>query len=509
MHKQSMHMRTITLLGSFALPLMATPTHTDEAKLEVTGSLSRYCSVGETLSLEAVLTDGSETLTGASYTWDFGDGSQKTTGTDFTSVTHAFAAAGTYQVVVSASSGEAPATEEEFTCTVLDGGKKYVWVTPNGEHASDYDSPTNAAEAARKLIVAGESSVTVAVAPGTYRVLTPITLDKAISVIGVEGPEKTVFKGPNGDAKCLVMVTVSDADALFAGIAIDTIKNSWDYRGNKTVGAEMSAGVLSNCVIRGIGADWKYNAPSHGCALTMTGGLATEVVITNNISPNSQEIRNGAPVKLSGTALMDRCIVRDNECQTPFSAWLNNAFRNRIEELAGGGVYMASDTPVCRNTLIVGNRTQSQPGCGAYVVAGTLENCTVVGNYMKGSTNETWSSGIYAYEGAKVINCISDANVNGAVAINAGAEDGVDTTAVYTYSCLPGFASGGKGCTTADPQMDADYRPSASEVLGKGKKADWMKTALDLAGNPRLQGYVDMGCYECDAAAAGLIIHIR
>ena len=111
MHKQSMHMRTITLLGSFALPLMATPTHTDEAKLEVTGSLSRYCSVGETLSLEAVLTDGSETLTGASYTWDFGDGSQKTTGTDFTSVTHAFAAAGTYQVVVSASSGEAPATD--------------------------------------------------------------------------------------------------------------------------------------------------------------------------------------------------------------------------------------------------------------------------------------------------------------------------------------------------------------------------------------------------------------
>lgn len=176
----------------------------------------------------------------------------------------------------------------------------------------------------------------------------------------------------------------------------------------------------------------------------------------------------------------------------------------------GGGVYMASGTPICRNTLIVGNRTDSQPGAGAYVVAGTLENCTVVGNYMTSSTNAAWSSGIYAWEGAKIVNCISDANLNGETAINAGAEDGVATATAYKYSCLPGFTLGGTGCTTTDPLLDDGYKPSAPEVLGKGKNADWMKTALDLEGNPRKQGSrVDMGCYECDAKVSGMMLLIR
>ena len=170
-------------------------------------------------------------------------------------------------------------------------------------------------------------------------------------------------------------------------------------------------------------------------------------------------------------------------------------------------MYLASGTPICRKTLIVGNRTQSQPGAGAYVVAGTLENCTVVGNYMQASTNAAWSSGIYAWPGAKVVNCISDANMNGETAINAGGEDDMVASEVFSYSCLPGFAFGGAGCTAADPLLSADYRPTSPSVLGKGKNADWMKTALDKAGNQRLQGSrVDMGCYECDASIPGLMM---
>jgi len=480
----------------------------DVAELQVAGALSRYNIVVETVSIDATLAYAGELLPGATYTWNFGDGSEDVSGLDLRTVSHAFAAPGTYHISARASVGRFVA-EQTLTVVVMATGQRYLWVTPNGEHVSDYDSPTNAVAAAKELIAGGEQSVTVVVAPGTYRILTPIVLDGPISVIGVEGPESTVFKGPNGDALCFAMVTVSHPDALFAGIAIDTIKAVWAYRAQSAIGATVSAGAISNCVIRGIQSVWFWSAPSHGCALTMTGGLATEVVITNNVSGNTQELRNGSPVKLSGTALMDRCVVRGNVCQVPFSAWLEKR-RNREDELAGGGVYLASGSPICRNTLIVDNRTQSQPGAGAYVVAGTLENCTVAGNYMQASTNAAWSSGIYAWPGAKVVNCISDANMNGETAINAGGEDDMVASEVFRYSCLPGFASGGVGCTAADPSLSADYRPASPKVLGKGKNADWMKTALDNAGNQRLQGSrVDMGCYECDASIPGLILFYR
>ena len=480
----------------------------DVVRLQVAGTLSRYNVAGETIYIDASLAYAGEVLQGTTYTWNFGDGSEDISGTDQRNVSHAFAAPGTYRVAVRASSGRFVA-EQTLTCVIMAVGRRYLWVTPNGEHASDYDSPTNAVAAAKELIADGEPSVTVVVAPGSYRILTPIVLDEPISVIGVEGPASTVFRGPNGDAPCIVMATVSHPDAIFAGIAIDTIKAVWAYRNKSTIGANVSAGVISNCVIRGIESVWFWNAPSHGCALTMTGGLATEVVITNNVSSNTGEIRNGSPVKLSGTALMDRCVVRDNECQTPYSPWLEN-HRNRKDELAGGGVYLASGSPICRNTLIVGNRTQSQPGAGAYVAAGTLENCTVAGNYMLASTNAEWSSGVYAWPGAKVLNCISDANMNGEAAINAGGEADMDASTVYRYSCLPGFPFGGVGCTMAAPSLSVDYMPTSPDVLGKGKNADWMKTALDRAGNQRLQGSrVDMGCYECDASFPGLTLIFR
>ena len=468
---------------------------------------AKYVEAGGSASFGVVFTCRNSAVSGATYVWDFGDGTAKSVAA-VGQATHVYAKPGCYTVSVSADNGTVFGSDVlQDVVYVFDTGMRTLWVAPNGEHFSDTALPTNAIDMAKELIAGGEPAVRIIIAPGTYDVLAAQTLDGPIELIGAEGPEKTVFKGPTG--ACIKMLTLSHPDALVAGIAIADIKETWPNT-VMAIGVTVTDGVLSNCVIRGINGVWLWSAAAHGCALTMSGGKAVEVVISNNVSEADQFMRHGSAVKLSGTALMDRCVVSGNSSALPYSAWLQNNYYNRKDDLAGGGVYLASGTPICRNTLIVGNRTVSQPGAGACVVAGTLENCTVVGNYMTASTNAAWSAGIYAWPEARIVNCISDANMNGASAINAGGEDGIAASTVFRYSCLPGYAFGGAGCTTDDPQLDAGYRPVASAVLGRGRNAAWMSTALDLAGNPRRKGSrVDMGCYECDDRISGLIIILQ
>jgi len=85
-----------------------------------------------------------------------------------------------------------------------------------------------------------------------------------------------------------------------------------------------------------------------------------------------------------------------------------------------------------------------------------------------------------------------------------------------TYSCIQDWSGGGEGNTALDPQfVDPDgpdndpqtfagnnYRLSGiSPCIDAGKNENWMLTATDLDGNPRilhggLSLTVDMGAYE-------------
>ena len=470
----------------------------DETLVFISRTSAAETLVGTESAFAATVVKGGEDVDPAdvSYVWSFGDGETES-GVGKSAVTHGYAA-GTYSVTLTVTVGGVEATAE-MPNAVTAYGSSVAYVSNEGSDTWPYDepgkatpSPETALTYVRKAVAAGFASGEVVLKDGDYEINQKMTLDFAVTMRSENGPEKTVIRPV--DNKPITMVSVTGAKATLAGVTLADARNTSTFQ---AVALSMSNGLATNCVIRGIESGWSWNATPNGCALSMSGGLAVEMTITNNISPSHDYCQNASPVALSGTAVLDRAVIADNEAGRPVGAWITSSW-NRKVALTGGGVYLNGANAVCRNSFITDNRTVDQPGAGAYVCAGTLENCTVSGNRMMSPTNTSWSAGVYAWPEAKVVNCIVDGNVNGTAVVNAGGEDETVLADAFTYCCLPGFARGGVGCLTDDPQLDG-FVPNGDVVGGKGRKAPWMNTAKDLVGRRRLiGGKVDIGCYETD-----------
>jgi len=157
----------------------------------------------------------------------------------------------------------------------------------------------------------------------------------------------------------------------------------------------------------------------------------------------------------TSASVVDRCLVTRNNAQ-------------RGAGIHGGTV---------RNSVITQNNASMD---GAGVFFGTIENSVVCYNMAP-------AGGMH---GASVRNSI--------VYYNSPTNyDGVS----FTYSCTTPQI-GGTGNISSDPQFEnagtGDYRLRlTSPCIDKGGYAEWMYSATDMAGNPRvLNGTVDIGAYE-------------
>ncbi len=157
----------------------------------------------------------------------------------------------------------------------------------------------------------------------------------------------------------------------------------------------------------------------------------------------------------------------------------------------GGG--LARCHGVIRNNLIVGNSAGGYGG-GLYECSGTIENNTVCGNKGHQGGGLNWCEGTIR---------------NSIVWGNSTPQLGYRCDA--TYCCVQGGVVG-QGNISANPLFadpdgpdnkpetynDNDYRLQAgSPCIDAGLNQDWMWSAVDLAGNPRItNGTVDIGAYE-------------
>jgi hypothetical protein len=219
----------------------------------------------------------------------------------------------------------------------------------------------------------------------------------------------------------------------------------------------------------------------------------THATIQNNIiTGNSTEIGGG----------VDVCdgLIRSNII-------IGNSGGNVSPRWYGGGIAFCSGT--IENNLIVGNSAgMGGAVCDSNVV---FRNNVVVGNtgsYLGGGLAYLGTSPAVP-PGGSITNCIIWGNTS-----PTGPQ--VHDSVAPSHCCIQDWTGGGEGNTTGDPRFvdpdgpdedpatyeDNDYHLlPGSPCIDVGVNEDWMTSAVDLNGNPRIllgatSITVDMGAYE-------------
>ncbi|NLF39148.1 hypothetical protein GX586_06870, partial [bacterium] len=158
------------------------------------------------------------------------------------------------------------------------------------------------------------------------------------------------------------------------------------------------------------------------------------------------------------------------------------------------GIYC--DAGVLRSCLVYSNAAAANAG-GVYLAAGAVAcNLTVADNSAVGSAGGAYVAAAQLW--------------NSIVWRNTAATDGncMNAAAAAISHCCTTPDPGGTAIITNDPLMLTGYGIDfASPCVAQGWLFDWMDVALDLAGEPRVQGGTpDIGAYEAVPEPACLIL---
>jgi hypothetical protein len=213
---------------------------------------------------------------------------------------------------------------------------------------------------------------------------------------------------------------------------------------------------------------------------------------------------DGGAIRFDADCVFENCIFTGNRANEDGGAVSGH-------DPAGRG-----SQGVFRNCLFAGNQAYRWGG-GAHAEEATaalvLENCTVTGNRATGNASAA-GGGLYPYLGSMTVrNSIVFGN-------DATAQANYRSSGIaFAYSCADPLPGGAGNTNVAPGFVDAgsgyglthtlgDYHlAAASPLIGVGNDAD-VHTAVDLAGNPRVTGIVDMGAFEY-TPPKGTIIMIR
>ncbi len=306
---------------------------------------------------------------------------------------------------------------------------------------------------------------TVTVAPGTYYENSLNFNGKAATLAcgGAKGSciidgesQASVFTITTGETSATVITgftiqhgkaNVADADGCGGGFLINN-----------------ASPTIQDCVITG------NSAPASGGGFFIEGAsnpTIQDCVITGN-SASSQ----GGGLDISGTSkpTVSRCQILSNSAVSS----------------SGGGVMTWSGTGgTFSNCLFNGNSSGSYSGAINSSPTTVITNCTITGN-----SATTGGGAVYGY--GTITNCIIRNNTPNMVA--------ADLAGSVTYSDITGEYAG-EGNLDADPLFvnasAGNYRLMAgSPCIQAGNSSAAGVGTLDLDGNPRLVGDVDMGAYE-------------
>lgn len=447
---------------------------------------------------EATATGPTEKTTGATYAWDFGDGTTSPASTSGNLVEHRYEAPGMYNVTLTvASTGGETATFMREDCIMIVSDVIYV---RGGSAAAEFPYATvetaaasvgEAYSAAQIAVECGANSVLVDVGPGEFPLTAELRLDGPIRIVGA-GRDATVLWMVPTNAR---IAYLGNAGAMVANLVISNGVFATAASGG---GLYIHDGTASNVVVTCCRGGEHANSDGLGAglhgAVYMDGGTLVDSAVRGN-----RNNYNGAALFVNGSgAFVDRCEICDN-------------YGNDHDWAGDGGSGIELRYGTVRNSFIHGNEAGwkaaggSVYGAGVYVrYEGILESCTVIGNKFRYSTR-CYGGGVYQ-NGGKVLNCIIADNWKDVTTESPSASDyeadGQTRDVTYTYAPELSYGTGnvtGEGVTAPlfRNVSRGDFRPGTNGAATRtGLVQEWMRTGLDFNHARRVIGSsADMGAF--------------
>ena len=307
-----------------------------------------------------------------------------------------------------------------------------LFVSTTGDDGNDGSSSDKAFKSIGAAVTAANllsGKTVISVAAGTYPV--PAEVDKVTASVVIRGasadPEKTVLQLASGQVR---MFWLDNADAALVNLTLEggsgkgAAKDSSTELSGRGRNTYVTAGTLENCIIRGgqLASVTASYVRSVQVYLTGASSLMTHCVVTNNMMTGWGSSGSGSystpGVLLDGGAKIEYSLVADNR---------DTSNRDRLME--AGGVT---------------------------VLNGTMDHCTVVGNWAP------YVGGVYLGANGKATNSIICGNYSD---YNAAATDDLLGTIKFADRCIVSVAPE----TVLSDWFGGDYRSAAgTEAAGIG-----------------------------------------
>lgn len=433
--------------------------------------------------------------------WDFGDG---TTATDWPTVAHTYETFGKFDVTLTVTRGgetvtrtiEGAAVALPAICYVREGA---------GAGTYPYDTWEKATGDIKTALSVGSPKVLVG--PGTYTLTHSrtehfISLDRKVELVSSEGPEVTIIDSPGPHTWCHRHFTISDAGAVVSGFTLTGGYTSYGYTYRYAAVLQMTAGLVTNCVVRGTGQLSRANA------IDLSG---TAKVVDCEFDGTGVKTDNGTgfqgAIYLYGNALMDRCRIHDYS--------ITGAY-----ELGGNlqGPVMLNENAELRNSLVYrctnGATANVKYGGIVQVINGTIANCTIVDNSCGGvGAVKFFPASATAATKGKIVNSIVWGN-SALMDDGSGAQSDIyaqTAGATVSHCCAGNFGGVAGGVdetnTVNNPNFSTEEDESyhltslSKACLDVAEELAWMADSFDCDGSPRIDlhekhGKPDLGCFE-------------
>lgn len=362
----------------------------------------------------------------------------------------------------------------------------YVKETASG--TGDGTSWENASDNLQAVITASTSGDTIFVAAGTY---TPaentafVIGAKTLSIYGA-------FAGTETETTPPAVPDTTNNKTILQG------------NGNRVVDALTSNPTLtiSGFCIQG------GHTTAAGAGINIRNGAISYCTVVGNTSTNNA---GGGIYSSGGTAVITNCLIVGNT------------------STGGGGVY-AEGTNVAVDRCIIKGNTSTNQGGGIALNNTTITNSLVVGNHAANNGGGIRTNGnsnpVFVYNVTVANNTSAAANSGGGISsqnishkitnsiiwgntansVTNDIQGGNDDSRNY---CLYSGAVSTKGVGNIDSDplfVDAangNFRLSPGSPAINAGDATGVTWTLDLDGNPRIVGTIDIGAYEYDDTSTG------